>query len=230
MVAVTNNVPTLFSVDVPTGQRTPVISPLGDGTSINAIGYNTIDNRLYGVQNKNPPRIIRIGSDGAIAAVKDLPITPSGGGYNTGDVDYNGNFWVAYNGRDWVEINLASNTIVASGTATLPFSIYDWSYVPNGGAFLYAISVDARGATFLMRFSLTTHVWSQVGTGYGTIYPSNGVVGAIYASQDGFLYSSENSEGKIYKLSLDGKTSTFISTGPRATSNDGAHCVLNSVF
>lgn len=106
--------------------------------------------------------------------------------------------------------------------------MYDWTYVPGGGNNLYGISVDSVGGTFLNAFNRLSHIWSRVGTGYGTIYPGNGVVGAVYASQDGYLYGSENSGGKIYKFSMDGTTAVFISTGPTASSNDGAHCILNA--
>lgn len=226
-MAVASNVPSFYSVDVSTGQRTLIKSPLGDGTSINAIGYNALDNTLYGVINKSPPEVIRIGADGTIVNARTLPA--AAGAYNAGDVDENGDFWVAYAGTSWLQIRISTLVTIASGTATPPYGIYDWAYVPGGGNYLYGIGVDDKGATFLSRFDRTAHTWSVVGTGYGVIYPANGVVGAVYASQDGFLYGSENTGGKIYKFSLDGKTSTFITTGPTATSNDGAHCINNSV-
>lgn len=247
-VAVQTNVPSFFSVNIATGQRTLIKSPLGDGTSINAIGCrfslpfyipsspsrtfplsladNALDNTLYGVQNTSPaPRIIRIGADGTVVGARTLPVAP--GAYNTGDVDENGEFWIAYQGKNWVHLRLSDQTIIDSGTATLSLSIFDWAYVPGGGNFLYAIAVDGSGQTFLYRFNRTSHTWAQVGAGYGAIYPANGVVGAVYASQDGFLYGSENTQGKTYKFTLDGNTSSFVIQGPTATSNDGAHCINN---
>lgn len=37
--------------------------------------------------------------------------------------------------------------------------------------------------------------------GYPVIYSENGVVGAVYATQGGFLYGSENSQGRTYRFS-----------------------------
>jgi hypothetical protein len=226
MVAIANNIPTLYSVDVATGQRTTIKSPLGDGTPINEIGYNSIDNKLYGVQASNPPTIIQIGARGEIVAVQSLPV--AAGAWNVGDVDENGHFWISYAGGSWTQVDLSTKTILASGTASIPLGIYDWAFVPGGGNFLYAIAVNSTGNTFLYRFNRVTKSWAQVGTGYGAIYPQNGVVGAAYASLDGFLYGSENSGGKIYRFSLDGRTAVLVATGPTASSNDGAHCIFNS--
>lgn len=214
---------TLLAVSSLSLSISPFPSPL---TFPLTLADNALDNTLYGVQNTSPaPRIIRIGADGTVVGARTLPVAP--GAYNAGDVDENGEFWVAYQGKNWVHLRLSDQTIIDSGTATFSFSIYDWAYVPGGGNFLYAIAVDGSGRTFLYRFDRTNHTWAQVGAGYGAIYPANGVVGAVYASQDGFLYGSENTQGKTYKFSLDGNTSTFIIQGPTASSNDGAHCINN---
>jgi hypothetical protein len=143
MVAVSNNIPSLFSVDVSTGQRTLIKSPLGDGTFINAIGYNALDNILYGVVNKSPPKIVQIGSTGTVTVGRNLPVSP--GAWIVGDVDENGHFWIAYAGLSWNQIDLATMQTLASGVATLPISVYDWAYVPGGGNNLYGISIDSVG-------------------------------------------------------------------------------------
>lgn len=178
------------------------------------------------MQNTSPaPRIIRIGADGTVVGARTLPV--QAGAYNVGDVDETGTFWIAYQGKNWVQIRLTDQSIIASGTATFAYSVYDWAYVPGGGNFLYSIAVDSTGRTFLYRFDRTAKTWAQVGTGYGTLYPANGVVGAVYASQDGFLYGTENTQGRTYRFNLDGQTSNFIIQGPTASSNDGAHCINN---
>jgi hypothetical protein len=110
----------------------------------------------------------------------------------------------------------------------IPQGVYDWAYVPGGGNYLYAVTVTSTGATFLYRFNSGTYTWTQVGAGYGTIYPANGVVGALCATGNGELYASENSAGRIYRLSLNGVNAVLIATGPTASSNDGAYCILNA--
>lgn len=149
--------------------------------------------------------------------------------WNVGDVDEKGTMWIANNGKTWVEVDIANAKVIANGTATSSsFSaVYDWAYVPGGGNYLYAISSDSNGNGFLQRFDRTAKTWAQVSTGYGAIYPSQATVGACYAGTDGFLYASDNTSGRIHKFNLDGKTAVLQQTGPKASGNDGAHCILN---
>ena len=71
-----------------------------------------------------------------------LPLSAISGGnypfspYLAGDVDEQGIAWLSYQGRLWVSVRLANSTILASGTATPPYTVYDWAYVPDGGNYL----------------------------------------------------------------------------------------------
>jgi hypothetical protein len=125
---------------VATGERTLVKAGLSS-FAINAIGYNAIDNKLYGVADTNPPTIIQIGSNGAVVTVRTIP--SSSGTYNVGDVDENGDFWISASGSSWLKVNLSSGTITAVGTASIPNPVYDWAYVPGGGNFLYGIGISS---------------------------------------------------------------------------------------
>lgn len=198
--------------------------------SINAIGYNLIDNVLYGIQNSgSPQRVLKIGAQGQQVEILNMPVTTGVTSWNVADVDETGTYWVSSGGTRWVQINLNTTTVVNTGTAATTFgSIFDWAYVPGGGDFLYSISSDAAGNGFLQRFSRQTKTWSQVGTGYGAIYPRQATVGAVYAGSDGVLYAADNTSGRIHRFLLDGRTSTLLRTGPTASGNDGAHCILNS--
>ena len=108
------------------------------------------------INSRPNPQIFRIGSGGEVAYFRTLPV--QAGAYNTGDVDENGDFWVAYQGRNWLQIRLSTLATVASGTATFPVSIYDWAYAAGGGNFLYTIAVDSSGGALLYRFNRATYV------------------------------------------------------------------------
>lgn len=231
MVTTANDVITLYKVDVATAQKTVIKSGLApSGTRINAIGYNALDNRLYGVMNAadGTNTLIRIGSNGDLVNVRSMPT----GYFNAGDVDENGQFWASQSGSDWIQIDLKSLTIISSGSiANLPFNgIYDFAYVPKGGNYLYTVAGLSDNNAHLFRFDREKKTWAQFGqaTGYGKLYDQTPTIGAVYASQEGDLYTSDNIIGMIFKVSLDGKTSQYISTGAAATANDGAHCINNS--
>lgn len=149
LVSNVNNTPSFFRIDLATGQQTLISSTLGNGSnSINAIGYNTLDNTLYGVINTQPfPRLIRIGAGGQVATSRVLPV--QAGPYNAGDVDENGDAWFSFQGREWIQLRLSSLQIVASGKAKPLESVYDWAYVPGGGNYLYAVGIDTSGRTSL---------------------------------------------------------------------------------
>lgn len=214
-----------YSVDIVTGQKKLIKSDISPNI-VQAIGYNAYDNNIYGVVNSNPAQIARIDAKGTLTLLKEIP-SAYGTSFNAGDVDENGHFWISFSGKAWLQIDLKTLNILASGTATSTLAVADWAYVPGGGNYLFGVTVDGYGNANLQKFNRGTKTWQVVGTGYGQIFPGYGVVGAVYATQDGFLYASENTGGKIYKLSLDGRTSTFITTNPTTSNNDGAHCINN---
>ena len=224
-----------YTVNVQTGDRTLIKQLTGassGSTSINAIGYNALDYNLYAIQaNVNPPKVIKIGAQGQEVDVFQLPVSLGTllgvTSYNVGDVDENGVYWISNAGRAWAQIDIANQRIISQGIAVLTNAVYDWAYVPGGGNYLYAVNTDSSGNAFLFRFDRSAHTWAQVGKGYGNLFGAAGTLGAAYAERDGSLYVSDNTSGKIYKCSLNGVTATFVKTGPTASANDGAHCILN---
>jgi hypothetical protein len=218
---------TLYRVDLTTGETTQVATGLGANTSINSIGYNTLDNYIYGYQSSTGT-ILQISADGTTVTI-DADSPPSGS--NIGDIDSNGHYWVGTE-TSWAEIDLAPGSAtygqtLASGTTsgTLGYAVADWVYIPDAGEYMYAIgSVTSTSETALLRFDLSTHDWEVVFE-YGAL----GVigVGAVYGMNNGTLYASENGNGQIWQFPVSGGTPFEVSQGPASGNNDGARCVLN---
>ncbi|RWA03035.1 hypothetical protein EKO27_g12070, partial [Xylaria grammica] len=93
---------TLFKVDLSTGEYSTVKESVGDGTSINALAYNTLDNFLYARQSGNN-ELIRIASDGTAEVVTKFPDAT---GAFVGDIDTDGNYWYG-TGDTWFQMDLA---------------------------------------------------------------------------------------------------------------------------
>ncbi|KAI1501373.1 hypothetical protein F5X99DRAFT_428502 [Biscogniauxia marginata] len=219
----------LYRVDIATGSATLVKGDVGDGRNINAMGYNVGDNFLYAAIGGVPGNLIRISASGDSAIVNSLNLTTAA---TAGDVDENSQYWVTSNGRQWSQIDLLPGsptfgTTRDSGTAILPeMTVIDWAYVPGGGNYLYGLGHNALYAsTVLMSFDRATHTWSTL-TDFGNIAGRN-AWGAVYASDDGYLYGSENHSGQIWRFPLPGRgiTPVRISDGPQTVNNDGARCI-----
>ncbi|KAL1865915.1 hypothetical protein Daus18300_007027 [Diaporthe australafricana] len=218
---------------------------MGDGSAINAIGYNVADNFLYAAAiTKAPFNLLRISGSGDVTNLGSLNTTSAP---NCGDVDENSQYWGSANGKEWTQVDLkpSSSTFgrtVIMGTAAPAQTIIDWAYVPNAGNYLWSLGFDStsRGQgkvsnTFLLRFDRAAKSWATVvrfgdiaGVGDGT----RNAWGAVYASDDGYLYGSENFSGEIWRFPIPASgigaptaSPTKISNGPAATGNDGARCI-----
>ncbi|KAK8094605.1 hypothetical protein PG997_001290 [Apiospora hydei] len=195
------------------------------------MGYNVGDNFLYGAigQGANTD-LIRIAASGDSIILGSLNGT-AGVNLNAGDVDENNHYWATASGKQWIQVDLKPGSptflrTLASGTANPTYSQIDWAYVPGGGNYLWGLAFNTGyTSTYLQRFDRTTRTWS-VFTNFGNV-AGNNQWGAVYASDDGFLYGSENTSGQIWKfpLPVNGTAAVKISNGPAASSNDGARFI-----
>ncbi|KAI1641206.1 hypothetical protein F4809DRAFT_587703 [Biscogniauxia mediterranea] len=218
---------TLFRVDLVTGRYTTVAKTVGNGKSINGMGYNTLDNYLYALQGAT--QLIRISSDGKAENIAQFK---SVSGANVGDIDTDGYYWFGSGGKTWFQADLnpqspSYGTLVANGTmGALGLAIADWAYIPVGGAYMYSVGHNTTqgGGTTLIRFSLDTKEWEVIER-----YPTVGghTWGAMYGINNGTLYASDNTNGQIWAFPIEGGTPYMASQGPESGSNDGARCVLN---
>ena len=216
----------LIRVDLSSGTTTTVTNSVGNGDGANALAYNPLDNYLYARQGT---KIVRIHADGTTDDILDLPSATTN--VFVGDIDETGFFWVSNGGSDWYKIDMRplSSTFgqfLANGTVAKPVSIADWVYFPFGGSYLYSLGAINKGIS-LVRFSLDTFSFSTVRTLPQLAYHT---YGAQYGMNNGTLYASDNTDGTIWAIPIDGSDPWISSQGPKSSSNDGARCVWNLVI
>ncbi|MFD5214162.1 GEVED domain-containing protein [Microbacterium sp. NPDC058345] len=204
------------------------------GRSINAVGYNVLDDYIYGWDLSGTPTIVRVAADGTVVSLG----APAGAvaGSVVGDVDADGQYWVL-NGTTWNQIDLEPGsstymTVVDSGPSALPAGLTnagaDWAHVPGAGDYLYSVGQAADGQAVLVRFDRGTGVRTVVGSlglGAGTW-----TFGAVYADANGYLYASNNPTGTIYRVDIDDVSAEVFAQGPASNANDGARCAASSIL
>jgi hypothetical protein len=147
----------LYRLNLETGDNPAINENVGPGGNINAIGYNILDNYLYGFVAVSGGRwqLIQIDAEGGHQL---LPLTVDRF-YSTGDIDANGQLWIGASGTTaWAQIDLDPDSarygqLVDSGTMKVPGNfVADWVFLENGGPYLYSIawSTTAR----LVRWSI----------------------------------------------------------------------------
>ena len=219
---------TLYRLDLATGENRIVNDKVGPGGSINPLGYNVLDNFLYGFVSISggQKQLIRIDAAGE-GTVLDLKVP---GGLSVGDVDDNGQFWVSAGGSRWQQVDLKPGsstyaTVVDEGTTSPGAQVADWVYLENGGDYLYSIKLGANAIG--ARWSRTTHSWETLDN-YGKVTSSStSGFGALYAVGND-LYGSDNQSGDIidFPVLQSGATYAKVADGPATSSNDGARCYL----
>jgi hypothetical protein len=234
----------LYSFNINTGIRT-LIAPLG--RSINAIGYNTIDNMIWGY-DQNSFELVRIDALGTVTAytVADLPT----------DI---------YNSADFLPGGYMLFYRTDTGTTTTTYYVVDLNparpttYLklvdPSQPGFPletapFGSTMSRLTLTNDMAYNPTTGLMVGLGTGTNlgkivTLNPGSGAVtvastrvtgdgiqtvtgafGATFvdAGNSNILYVFSNSTGAFFRVDLAANTATRISTSLAAFNNDGASC------
>ncbi|GHF16714.1 hypothetical protein GCM10017786_58290 [Amycolatopsis deserti] len=211
----------IFQVDLATGAAKKILET---PTPVNAVGFNTLDDYFYGFDNQG--HLVRVNADGSLT---DLGTPTPGENFNVGDFDSEGHLWVtrSVNPANWYEIDLAPGSatygqVIASGSIATPAGLNsgaDWSWIDGA---LYKVGSGAGGVPHLLKFDPATGAETDAGPIIGM--PNNPLVGATYADAAGYLYSSDNNTGDIYRIDPKTGQAILASHGPASGGNDGARC------
>ena len=210
-------------LDPLTGQYSNIGSTAG--FDYNAIGYNTQDNYIYGIQEDgaNYGDLLKIANDGSVTDLGLPTGLPRASNDFAGDFDLSGNLYILTNTQALYKVNVASLTatlIPTTGDAIVGAS--DLVFV-NGS--LYLLQGDILSVVNLTTDNVTTGTvsgpsgWLSAGNSFG----------AGWTDSSGELFFSNNLSGSIYQITnynSSTPTATFKVTGTVTSVNDGASCAL----
>lgn len=232
--------PVAFGVNIDLGSYRVMPSTLGLA-NLNGIGFSEHDRFIYGWDygvNGELGTLARI--DANFDKTRLDLIMPAGtpDRFYVGDVSLNENAWYGYrpnSGLYKVDLDTLEMTLVAPPSQFSKPNIHDFAFQPDANNNL-AYSLDADGYLWVVDVTQGTatrmnQVLNEAQLGF------NFTFGAIYFDVDGYLYASNNSNGYIFKVTLNNPhtpgTSDYSSWqpsavltayGPSSNSNDGARC------
>ncbi len=191
----------------------------------NAIGYNSVDNYIYGWQQPSfggTLGLVKIEDDATTTPLGIPAGIPTPASYVAGDFDTSGYLYMIRGGtNELYKINVSAMTSTLITLDSAP-NLNEIVYV--GGLF-YSVAgtnlyiIDPIGATVTTKALAITPDLDN---------PSS-VYGAGWASDTSRLYFSRNSDGKIFEITNYSGASpmaTPVLNGQTASGNDGASCIL----
>lgn len=230
IVQTPGSLPIVYGVDLAIGSYS-TLSPNMGTTKVNGVGFNYHDNYMYG-WDYGMETLAQIGMDYQTNALNVSGLI--GKPFFVGDVSIDENAWYGYRrnfGLYRIDLTdpsaqLVMQQVANSGSMGNPI-LTDMAFHPFDGLIYavdnngYLMTIDpASGETTFL-----TQVLSEAAEGF------NFTFGAQYFDVDGNLYLSNNSNGYIYRVTLNGDapSAVFFTYGPSSNSNDGARCALAAV-
>ena len=225
-----NYVTGLYTLNLATNVQNLVKYPLIEDTDspnrfINAIGYNVLDNYLYGLlQNTN--KIARIDYAGDVELF-DITGAFDPGYYSSGDMDENGTLYL-YNGSKFVSINLEPsnpNYLVAIDLISYSASVNDLAYnLLDHNLYMVTSSLTPR----LLRYDISNNNVTDLGVIIGLGAETTPSFGTAFMDSMGNLFIANNESGNTYKITspdTGGVTAVFYSSAMEGLQpGDGARC------
>ena len=192
------------------------------GHQINAAGYNAEDGYIY-AHNLDAGTIIRID---ATMTITNMAASPPFTSY-VGDCDRNGNYYFTnFFGNQVAVYDISAGTINQHSISGSRFQAADMAYMDGDGRFygvrnstLYIYNPSGHsGSTMAITGSLADDYSGGI---------SGGTWGAAWTANDGYLYVSNNTSGRLYKVDVSNGNSVYIGLGQNNLQyNDGASCPL----
>lgn len=235
-------IPTVwYNIDLVTGASVAQ-GPLTPAHYVNAIGFDPLDNFLYGYDQTNNT-IARIDADGMITTMQPNPPGLPVADYTTGGFDGNGFFYLyAVNTARFYTVDLRPGSATfmklvnpANGYAeqtsnfgtalSAAIDVSDWAISPADGN-LYGVNRSGN----VVRVVPTTGAVSVLTT-TGPKEAADTSYGANGFDFNGNMYAIANSSGVIRKYTITGNTANgaLFSQSAASSNNDGAMCFFATV-
>lgn len=210
---------TLFNVNYTTAPFT--LTSLGSSTSTtgrNGVGYNLLDNYIYGIRwptSGGVVELIRVGSNGAgqnLGVIASLPNST----YNNGVISPTGIYYLktGFSDTTLYRVNLATTPYTATPiTLSQPVQSFDFAW-HNGR--LYGVDITTSPSQLVSIDPATGAV-----TTIGSSFPLTNAL-AMWGYNNMILGSTG---GAIYALDPEAGSATLLSViSPSANNGDGANC------
>ncbi|WP_198034353.1 T9SS type A sorting domain-containing protein [Dyadobacter tibetensis] len=241
----------LYKYNVNTGARSILANVATVG---NGIGFNPVDNLLWGYSGAVSGSLVRIDAQGNYTtfAIPNLPADNYIIGDITSDgylflqaspstrfyvVDLNpartGTFLKLVNPTTGYTLQTSSpygTAISYSGNiSSATYQAADWAYNASDGNF-YTVNAGTSTAGIhkhmVLRLNPTTGVITGLSkaAGGGIQNEETDFFGATFFDASGFLYAFGNGTGKFFKINTSTYVTTHLSTSTPSNSNDGASC------
>ena len=234
-LTLTNNGPSVFyRVKIDPASNQVLFIPLpaqNAGLVINAIGYRTTDNYIYGIQ-AGSSNLCRVDATGTATVVATLNGLNPSIGYYAGDVSQDGLFLYligtggsSYLSRELVRVNLEDYTTelyTIPNAEEIGIICSDFSFDLTDGS-LYAFD-DKENR--LLKFDPTLGMIDE------TLYPESDIadaIGATFIDAFGNLYGygrrkNTSVPDTFFKIDKSTGVLTTVATGPEAIGKDGCAC------
>ena len=183
---------------------------LGTGSARNGIGFNPLDNYIYGIEwvGYSGNELIRVGADGSsvnLGPIAGLPLS----NYNNGVISPTGDYYVmsGFGGTTLYRIDIATRTATPI-TLSTSIQVSDFAWYDG---MLYGVSGGQ-----LVRVDPATGAVATI----GSTSPLFTAI-AMWGFSNGLFATSG---GSIYALDPTTGTATLMSTAPSSSNADGANC------
>lgn len=189
----------------------------------NAIGYNTLDNFIYGINNDSSTnKLIQIDAKGRTTDLYSVSGLPLGAAnlFVAGDTDNAGNLYVLKEGstNQLYKIDIVARTATLI-TLSQTVNTLDFTYNKIENKF-YGVDLTTKK---LFSFTPTGTV-ALIGA--ANTYAS---FGAMYSGNYGKLFGNADDGSGFYQFNVLTGVKTLISSSIASTGSDGAHCVNSPI-
>ncbi|SEJ85540.1 conserved repeat domain-containing protein/Por secretion system C-terminal sorting domain-containing protein [Dyadobacter sp. SG02] len=193
-------------------------SPVGPAATpiYNGIGFNPVDNFIYGMPAAASNHLLRIDATGAIADLGAIAGVPSTFVCTAGEIDDQGNYYVMQNtGDQMYKIDVNTRTATAI-TLSPTVAVSDITF-GTGSGLLYGTK---NGSGELVSIDPATGAVATIGSATAGV-----TFGAMMGSNTGDIFGISNSGG-FYKFDISSGIRLKIADASFLGANvDGAHCV-----
>jgi len=219
----------LYEVKIDPGTNLAVFEPIkiNVGENVNAIGYRSTDNLIYGV-DPDEFFLYQLDANGDVFFLKQLPLT-NNLEYFAGDVSPDGRFLILIGGGGFtgldseiVKVDLESpNFNISRVNITANTRIFDIAFDPEDGT-LYGLDSNAK------RLGKINSDSGDIDLSFPQ-QPMVNSIGALFFDTFGNLFAyggiiNQANQDKLFEVNKRNGNVAILTNGPIAQGNDGCSC------